>query len=254
MGKSDKPLRPRYSTSELAKDIYEILEHLKWTEKRQLHIIGVSMGGMIAQEIAYMQPERLASLSIISSAARVENTNSFTEHLWNRVQMFMPKSLEKATQDAAKSMFSEEWLAAPDDRPLPTSQTPNVRIPPNGYTLFKTNYDAFAAIEITKKRDKDTFTKTGFISQAIAVGWHYKSDAQLKEIGDRVGRERIQVLHGTADRMLTLHHGKVLIEKLEPGSSYVREGKGHVLMLEDMVWFNGVMTEMIEKTEAMGRS
>jgi pimeloyl-ACP methyl ester carboxylesterase len=50
MGKSDKPIM-RYSTSEMAKDIIEVLDHLGWTSERQLHILGVSMGGMIAQEI-----------------------------------------------------------------------------------------------------------------------------------------------------------------------------------------------------------
>lgn len=50
MGKSDKPYL-RYSTSEMAKDTVELLDHLGWTEKRQLHVIGISMGGMIAQEL-----------------------------------------------------------------------------------------------------------------------------------------------------------------------------------------------------------
>jgi hypothetical protein len=50
MGESDKPIM-RYSTSEMAKDLIEILDHLGWTEQRQLHVSGVSMGGMIAQEL-----------------------------------------------------------------------------------------------------------------------------------------------------------------------------------------------------------
>lgn len=50
MGESSKPLS-RYSTSEMAKDTLEMLDHLKWTANRELHIIGVSMGGMIAQEL-----------------------------------------------------------------------------------------------------------------------------------------------------------------------------------------------------------
>lgn len=50
IGDSDKP-RARYSTSEMAKDVLEVIDHLGWTDKRQLHVIGISMGGMIAQEV-----------------------------------------------------------------------------------------------------------------------------------------------------------------------------------------------------------
>lgn len=50
MGKSDKPL-VRYSTSEMARDTLELINHVGWTAQRQLHVIGISMGGMIAQEL-----------------------------------------------------------------------------------------------------------------------------------------------------------------------------------------------------------
>ena len=50
MGGSDTPIT-RYSTSEMAKDCIELLDHLGWTKDRQLNITGVSMGGMIAQEL-----------------------------------------------------------------------------------------------------------------------------------------------------------------------------------------------------------
>lgn len=50
MGESDKPVM-RYSTSELAKDTLELCSHLGWTNKRDLHVIGISMGGMVAQEM-----------------------------------------------------------------------------------------------------------------------------------------------------------------------------------------------------------
>lgn len=50
VGESDKPT-VRYSTSEMAKDIVEVLDHIGWTGQRDLHVIGISMGGMIAQEL-----------------------------------------------------------------------------------------------------------------------------------------------------------------------------------------------------------
>lgn len=44
MGESDKPLM-RYSTSEMAKDILEVIDHVCWTGERELNVVGISMGG-----------------------------------------------------------------------------------------------------------------------------------------------------------------------------------------------------------------
>ncbi len=55
MGKSEKPI-VRYSTSELAKDALELIDFVEWKSKRELHVIGVSMGGMIAQELVSFVP------------------------------------------------------------------------------------------------------------------------------------------------------------------------------------------------------
>lgn len=52
IGESDRPIM-RYSTSELARDIIEILDHVKWTSERSIHVIGVSMGGMVSQELVH---------------------------------------------------------------------------------------------------------------------------------------------------------------------------------------------------------
>ena len=50
MGESDKPIL-RYSTSEMARDALELLDHVGWTGERSTHVVGISMGGMIAQEM-----------------------------------------------------------------------------------------------------------------------------------------------------------------------------------------------------------
>ncbi len=50
IGESDKPLL-RYTTFEMARDVVELLDHVGWTESRSIHVVGISMGGMIAQEL-----------------------------------------------------------------------------------------------------------------------------------------------------------------------------------------------------------
>jgi pimeloyl-ACP methyl ester carboxylesterase len=51
IGSSDKPIL-RYTTSEMARDVIELLDHVGWTEPRSVHVVAISMGGMIAQELA----------------------------------------------------------------------------------------------------------------------------------------------------------------------------------------------------------
>lgn len=275
MGKSDKPLM-RYSTSEMAKDVLELVDHLGWTKERQLHISGVSMGGMIAQELVIpflsqskpltfltifhqglLIPTRISSLNLISTAAAIENTTTFLENIRTRIMMFVPKTLDRAVADSSRMLFSDRWLDAPDDSPLPTASTPLAVLPASGsYARFGTNYERFAAQELTKRLDADGFPRRGFMMQAIAAGWHYKSAEQLRELGDKVGRERICVVHGTEDRMISVPHGRKLIAMLELGADrgVVKEGVGHVFMLEEWKWHNEFLAGMFESGERLNEA
>lgn len=253
----------RYTTSEMAKDVLEIIDHVGWTDDRQVHIIGISMGGMIAQELAFAQPKRIASLALVSTAARLKSHLAFLENIMARAQMFVPKSLDRAVADAARSLFAGPWLDAPDDTFLPSLDTPGVLPPaskievgreePGGYGKFETNYQRFAAQELTKRLTPGAMPKSGFMLQAIAANWHYKSPEQLKELADKVGRERIMVIHGEDDRMIGVPNGKVLIEDLKPGTSYIKENAGHVIMMEERDWWNKVVEAHVKKSDALGK-
>jgi hypothetical protein len=72
-----------------------------------------------------MIPTRIASLNLLSTAAAIENTTSFVENLRTRINMFIPKSLDRSVTDAARSLFADKWLEAPDDCRVPTASTPN---------------------------------------------------------------------------------------------------------------------------------
>ncbi|KFY44479.1 hypothetical protein V495_03430 [Pseudogymnoascus sp. VKM F-4514 (FW-929)] len=257
IGASDKPVM-RYSTSEMAKDVVELLDHLNWTQERELHVIGVSMGGMISQELGQLIPERICSLSLFSTLARWKRTVPFLQNVRNRVSMFLPKSLDRTIVDVAYNMFPDTWLDGPDTVHLPSSTTPGC-LPAAGHTdwesgaygRFPTNFARIAAQDLEKRADTDGFGPKGFILQAIAAGWHDMSPERLKELGDKVGRERILVVHGTEDRMLTFPHGEALIKQLEPGQSYVREGRGHVLLIEEQDWHDDTVAKLWAKTASL---
>ncbi|EXJ81962.1 hypothetical protein A1O1_08029 [Capronia coronata CBS 617.96] len=243
MGLSDKPTC-RYSTSEMAKDTVDLLEQIGWlpaesssSRKRNLHVIGVSMGGMIAQELGLLIPESIASLSLVSTAPRLVRTIPFIQNLRERINMFIPRDIDVQLDEIAHRLFSDDFLRQPD-----TEQAPN----------YPTNRDRFAAGELAKRMDTQGFTKKGFVLQAIAAGWHHKSPQQLKELADRVGRERIAVLHGTEDRMLTFVHAKLLKEELGEGITFkVWEGKGHVLMWEVEQSYNQFLEEFFDRCERL---
>ena len=72
-------------------------------------------------------------------------------------------------------------------------------------------------------------------------------------MAENVGRERIQVLHGTIDNLITFPHAKVLVDALggEEGgvTKVVFEGRGHYIPMEERQRFKGVIESLIEKTK-----
>ena len=156
---------------------------------------------------------------------------------------------------AKRNLFSQEWLEAADVE-----------------GAWPTNGDRFAAQEITKRRNTTGFTRKGFILQAIAAGWHHKSPDQLMTLADKVGRDRIQVMHGGRDRMVSAPHGDVLVRELGGGGQsqdqdqdqdqgrgqdqirYVRfENCGHVLPWEKREEFTRLLEDFIDDVEELNR-
>jgi len=149
----------------------------------------------------------------------------------------IPKSIDAQLVEV-KSRVSSTWLSEPDT---------------DGD--FPTNGDRFAAQELKKRQDTEGFTRKGFLCQAVAVGWHKKTAAQLQEMAEKVGMQRIQVMHGTIDNLITFPHAAILVDALGGEgagiTNVVFPGRGHYLPLEEREAFRRLIEAMIEKTEAL---
>lgn len=208
-----------------------------------------------------MIPKRIASLNLVSTAPRLVRTmvsfpgssafkpgvltkssQGYFENLRNRINLFIPKSLDNQIAKVKEDCYSSAWLAKPDEME---------------YTVqpFPTNGDRFAAGEIYKRLSPNAFTRQGFMCQAVAAGWHHKSAEQLKQLGDRIGRDRILVIHGTADHMIDFVHAEMLLKELGGEESGVtkdfHDGMGHVMPIEKRKEFKELIAKRIDITEKM---
>jgi pimeloyl-ACP methyl ester carboxylesterase len=75
IGLSDKPEGP-YSTDEMAADVIAAMDAAKVDKA---HILGVSMGGAIAQALTLANPDRVQSLVLVSTWAKQDN---YGEMIW----------------------------------------------------------------------------------------------------------------------------------------------------------------------------
>lgn len=76
-GRSDKP-RERYSIAGFSADLTALIEHLNLSP---VHLVGLSMGGMIGFQLAVDQPQMLKSLSIVNSQPQVR-MKKLSDYWW----------------------------------------------------------------------------------------------------------------------------------------------------------------------------
>lgn len=95
-GESSIPSGP-YTTADMAADLKGLLDQLDIS--RPVHVVGLSLGGMVAMDFAARWPERVASLVLCATAASMAGA----EALWNR--------RIEATREGGTISFAAETLA-----------------------------------------------------------------------------------------------------------------------------------------------
>jgi pimeloyl-ACP methyl ester carboxylesterase len=84
-------VKPPYTLSDMASDALGVLDALKL---REVHVVGVSMGGMIAQRLALLAPSRVQTLTSIMSSSGARGLPQAAAHV-GRALIARPASLAR---------------------------------------------------------------------------------------------------------------------------------------------------------------
>ena len=84
-GKSGRPTKPRYTMEMFADDIKGLMDFLNI---KKAHIVGRSMGGMIAQNFVLKYPEKVNKLILINTSAGIRNKESIEIFKRNQLERF----------------------------------------------------------------------------------------------------------------------------------------------------------------------
>jgi 3-oxoadipate enol-lactonase len=184
-----------FSIVELADDAAGLLDAL---ELERAHVLGISMGGMVAQELALRHPQRVRTLTLgCTYCGGPEGRLAGDEVATGLGQALLSGDRERALRAGYRFNLSQAFTADP------------------------ANYEPFRTMATTLPVPVPVI-----VLQTQAIQGHDTS-ARLPRL-----EVPTLVIHGTEDRMLPFANGE-LIARLVPGARLERlEGVGHMFWWE----------------------
>jgi pimeloyl-ACP methyl ester carboxylesterase len=209
VGQTDSPDHP-YTTRMMADDAADLLEVLGVP---RAHVLGVSMGGMIAQELALNHPDRVASLQLHCTYGRPDEYVRALSRSWQTIRKTLTR--EESLRAIAP------WLFAP--------RTYNER--PDFVEMVLQNALANPYPQML----------TGFLRQGEAVASH---DAL-----DRLGALRCPVVVSAADEDILVppRFARELAARIPHAELITLRGAGHVYFWEIPDAFNEMCLKFLSQ-------
>jgi pimeloyl-ACP methyl ester carboxylesterase len=129
-GRSDKP-DIEYSIKNMADDLAGLMEAI---DIPRAHVLGLSMGGLIAQEIALSYPERVQSLILCSTSCRLGHTIGTHRDFLEFIENAAKGRLTGLSPDFILEMcYTSEYLQDNKESLLESMASSEYPTPPVGY-------------------------------------------------------------------------------------------------------------------------
>ena len=184
-----------YNLEDMALDGIALLDHL---EIDKAHVVGASMGGMIAQVITLNHPERVITLTGIMTTPGFDTAGLSGPY---------PKYL-----DAMK----ESFLLNLQHKPKESSEVGNLAL--IGANFLKEEYENL--IKILKSMEEHGNNPDS--GHMAAVGSSPNRFKRLKEI-----LIPTLIIHGTEDPLIPVDHGLAISEQVQNSEKLIINGMGH---------------------------
>ena len=144
------PVTGPYTMADLAADAAGLLEIAGWDSCR---VLGVSFGGMVAQEFAVTHPERVERLALACTSAGGDGGSSYP---LQKLPELPPEERAAAQLKLADSRWDERWLEAhPADRALTEGLTAAGQNQPDP-AAYKAQLEARAGHDVWDRLDAIT--------------------------------------------------------------------------------------------------
>ena len=212
-GRSSKPDYP-YTMDMFAGDVVGLMEAL---DIKNAHIIGASMGGMIAQTIAISYPEKVRSLIIVSSTIGGPNAIPMDDKTMALLIALPTETIskEQAREMRYKATFSPQFLQE----------------------------NRLVIEQIDEWADRLPTPIYAQVHQSSAVN-AFNAESEVKQISAPT-----LILHGDNDLCFPPKNAELLAENISTSKLILIEGGSHFSIIEKFDELNNAVMSFIDEVE-----
>ncbi|KJS31483.1 MAG: hypothetical protein VR64_11900 [Desulfatitalea sp. BRH_c12] len=212
IGRSSDSGEP-FSIQDLAQDTVDLMDALAI---ERAHVLGVSLGGMIAQEIAIAYPQRVMGLILVATHCGGEHMVNAAEEVTEKIRRMVFEGSVAARAEAAEAFFAPRTML---ERPQVVEE----------YAAVSTKYPP--GTDILKRQ------------------WHAVSNHDTYDRLHRIAAATL-VLTGAEDVLIPPANATRLSERIPRANLRVIAGGGHQILIEQPVACNEAILAFLRKVDA----